>query len=83
MTGQVHAGSRMWFDVEDNSAFFLGGPIGGKTQNFVTPAGFFLVKQNGWGFRHPAAVLDGGMQIATSRFYLCNHNVITELRILF
>jgi hypothetical protein len=83
VTGQVHATSRMWFDVEENAAFFLGGPIDGKTQNFVTPAGFLLVKQNGWGFRHPAAVIDGGMQIATSRFYLYNHNVITELRILF
>ncbi|MGA7524654.1 MAG: hypothetical protein WBW84_19550 [Acidobacteriaceae bacterium] len=83
VTGQVHATSRTWFDVEDNAAFFFGGPIDGKTQNFLTPAGFLLVKENGWGFRHPAAVIDGGMQIATSRFYLYNHSLITELRILF
>lgn len=83
VTGQVHPTSRTWFDVEENAAFNFGGPDDGRTQNFLTPAGFLLVKENGWGFRHPAAVIDGGMQIATSRFYLYNHNVITELRILF
>jgi hypothetical protein len=83
VTGQVRATSRTWFDVEENAAFFFGGPIDGRTQNFLTPAGFLLVRENGWGFRHPAAVLDGGMQIATSRFYPYNHNLITEVRILF
>jgi hypothetical protein len=83
VTGQVRATSRTWFDVEDNASYFLAGAIDGKTQNFVTPAGFFLVKENGWGFRHPAAVLDGGMQIATSRFSLYNHSLATELRVLF
>jgi hypothetical protein len=83
VTGQVRARSRTWFDIEENATFNFGGPVDGKTQNFLTPAGFFLVRENGWGFRHPAAVIDGGLQIATSRFYLYNHNLITELRILF
>lgn len=83
VTGQVHASARTWFDVEENAAYFFGGPVDGKTQNFLTPAGFLLVKANGWGFRHPAMVLDGGMQIATSHFSLYNHNLITELRVLF
>lgn len=83
VTGQLHTTSRTWFDIEENAAFDVGGPFDGRTQNFVTPAGFLLVKENGWGFRHPAAVFDGGMQIATSRFYLYNHNLIAELRILF
>lgn len=83
VTGQVHASSRTWFDIEENAAYFFGGPVDGRTQDFLTPAGFLLVRENGWGFRHPAAVLDGGMQVATSRFHLYNHNLITELRILF
>lgn len=83
VTGQAHPTKRTWFDVEENATFNHGGPDDGRTQNFVTPAGFFLIKENSWGFRHPAAVFDGGMQIATSRFHLYNHNVITELRVLF
>jgi hypothetical protein len=83
VTGQAHASARTWFDVEDNATFVLGGPYDGKTQNFVTPAGFLLVREDEWGFRHPAAVIDGGMQIATSTFHFCDHKVITEIRILF
>ena len=83
VTGQLHTTARTWFDVEDNAAFLFGGPCDGKTQNFLTPAGFLLIRENEWGFRHPAAVIDGGMQIATSRFSFSNHNVITEIRILF
>lgn len=83
VTGQVHASRCTWFDVEQNATSIFGGPDDGKTQNFLTPAGFLLVKENRGGFRHPTAILDGGMQIATSRFYLYNHNLITELRVLF
>jgi hypothetical protein len=82
-TGQVHATARTWFDIENNATFNFGGPYDGRTQNFLTPAAFFLIREDGWGFRHPAAVFDGGMQIATSRFYLYNHNLIMEMRILF
>jgi hypothetical protein len=83
MTAQVHTTSRTWFDIENNATFIFGGPDDGRTQNFVTPAAFFAVRKKDWGPRHPVAVFDGGMQIATSRFYCYNHNLITELRILF
>jgi len=83
MTGQVHPTARIWLDIEDNATLNYGGPFDGRTQNFVAPAGFFLIRENAWGFRHPPAVLDGGMQIATSHFSLYNHSLITELRILF
>lgn len=83
MTGQVRAVSRAWLDVEENATFNFGGPFDGKTQNFITPAGFLLVRENALGFHHPTAVLNGGMQIATSHFSLYNHSLITELRILF
>ena len=82
VAAQVHATSRAWFDIENNAWFNLGGPNDGRTQNFVTPAAFLLVKKNAW-FKHSAAVLDGGMQIATSRFHCYNHNLIADLRILF
>jgi hypothetical protein len=83
VAGQVHATSRTWLDVENNAAFMAGGPNNGKIQNFITPAAFFVLRRNSWGPKHPQAVLDGGMQIATSRFYCYNHNLITEIRILF
>lgn len=83
VTGQLRTSSRTWFDVEDNAAFNFGGPFDGKTQNFVTPAGFLLIRENALGFRHPAAVFDAGMQVASSHFCLYNHNLITELRVLF
>lgn len=83
VTGQIHANPLTWFDIEDNAAFFFAGPYDGNSQNFITPAGFFMIRKNGWGFRHPTAILDGGMQMATSHFYFYNHNLITEIRILF
>jgi hypothetical protein len=83
MAGQFHATSRTWFDIENNATFNLGGPYDGKTQNFITPAAFFVVRKKDWGPRHPAAVFDGGMQIATSHFCFYNHNLITEMRIMF
>lgn len=83
MTAQVHTTSRTWLDIENNATVIFGGPNDGRTQNFITPAAFFAVRKKEWGPRHPVAVFDGGMQIATSRFYCYNHNLITELRILF
>jgi hypothetical protein len=83
IAGQFHASSRTWLGIENNAAFLLGGANDGKTQNFITPAAFFIMKRKGWGPRHPVAVFDGGMQIATSRFFCYNHNLITEVRILF
>lgn len=83
LAAQVHPSSRTWFDIENNATFNFAGPYDAKTQNFITPAAFFIVKRNSWGPKHPLAVFDGGIQVATSRFYLYNHNVITEMRILF
>lgn len=82
-TAQVHATSKLWLDVENNALFNFAGPFDGKTQNFVTPAAFYMVKRKEWGPVHPVLVFDAGMQIATSGFYFYNHNLITEMRMLF
>jgi hypothetical protein len=82
-TAQVLAAPKLWLDVEDNATFNFGGPFDGMVQNFVTPAGFYVVRRKEWKPTHAIFVLGGGMQIATSRFHLYNHNLIPELRILF
>jgi hypothetical protein len=82
-TAQVLVGTRLWLDVENNATFNFGGPFAGKTQNFVTPAGFYVVRRKAWKPTHAVFVLGGGMQIATSGFHLYNHNLIPEVRILF
>ena len=83
VTGQVHATSHLWLDVENNAMFSYGGPFDGKTQNFVTPAAIYMVRRKEWQPTHPLLVLATGMQIATSGFHCYNHNLVTELRILF
>jgi hypothetical protein len=83
VAGQFHTSSRTWFDVENNATFNFGGPNDGRTQNFMTPAAFLLLRKKTWAQRHPAAIVDGGMQIATSHFHCYNHNVVIELRVLF
>jgi hypothetical protein len=83
LTAQLHSSAHTWFDIENNSLFFRGGQLDGKTQNFLTPAGFYMYRRKDWSPRHASFILDGGMQIATSRFHCYNHNLITELRILF
>lgn len=80
---QVQATGHVWLDVENNATFNYGGPYDGKTQNFITPAAFYMVRRKDWGPRHPVWVLNAGMQIATSGFYLYNHNLISEMRMLF
>jgi hypothetical protein len=82
-TAQVHPSAHLWFDVENNATFNYGGPFDGKTQNFLTPAAFYLVRRKDWPPAHAMVVFDAGMQIATSGFHLYNHNLITEARILF
>jgi hypothetical protein len=82
-TAQVLAGTNLWLDVEDNALFNRGGPNDGKTQNFLTPAAFYVLRRKAWKPAHAAVVLGVGMQIATSSFYLYNHNLIFEARILF
>lgn len=83
VTGQIHSTLHTWFDVENNAAFNFGGPNDGKTQNFITPAAFYMVRRKRWGPTHSVLVFDAGMQIATSSFHLYNHNLVSEVRILF
>jgi hypothetical protein len=82
-TAQLHAGAHAYLDIEDNVTWSAGGPCDGKTQNFVTPAAFLMVRRKGWEPTHAVLVFDAGVQIATSSFYAFNHNVVSEMRILF
>jgi hypothetical protein len=41
------------------------------------------VRSNNWSPTHPVVVFDAGMQIATSSFHIYNHNLITEMRMMF
>ena len=83
LTAQVHASPHVWFDVENNALSYVTGPFDGKTQDFLTPAAFYMVRRKSWGPAHSALVFDAGMQIATTSFHFYNHNLITEMRILF
>jgi len=83
MLGQYHAARSVWFEVENNATFYVGGEHDGKMQNFVTPAAFYVVRRKEWKPTHPFFIMDGGMQIATPGFHTCNHNLISEARILF
>jgi len=82
-TAQLHANAHAYIDIENNLTWLAGGPDDGKTENFVTPAGFLVVRRKSWEPTHAVVVFDAGMQIATSSFHLYNHNLISELRILF
>ena len=80
---QAHIRPHIWFEIENNASFFAGGTHDGKMQNFMTPAAFYIVRGKSWKATHPTFIVDGGMQIATSGFHTYNHNLITELRMLF
>lgn len=80
---QAHATRSMWFEVENNATFFKGSSRDGKMQNFVLPAAFYVIRSREWGPRHPYFIVDAGMQVATSHFHTYNHNLITEVRVLF
>jgi len=80
---QVHAAQHVWFEVENNATFYFSGAHDGKMQNFVTPAAFYVVRSKGWKPTHPFLIFDSGMQIATSGFHTYNHNLISEVRLLF
>ncbi|PWT74180.1 MAG: hypothetical protein C5B46_04450 [Proteobacteria bacterium] len=82
-TAQLHAGAHAYFDIEDNAAWLKGGPDDGKTENFVTPAAFLVVRRRSWEPTHAVVVFDAGLQIATSSFHAYNRNLISEMRILF
>jgi hypothetical protein len=80
---QFHATRHVWFEVENNSSFYIGGTRDGKMQNFVTPAAFYVFRNKEWKATHPFFIVDAGMQIATSALHTYNHNLISEARILF
>jgi hypothetical protein len=80
---QAHIRPHLWFEIGDNATFFAGGSHGGKMQNFVTPATFYVIRGKNWKPTRPSFIINGGMQIATSGFHTYNHNLITELRMLF
>jgi hypothetical protein len=80
---QTHLAKPLWLEVESNATFYFGGSHDGKMQNFVTPAAFYVLRRKEWKPTHPFYILNCGMQIATSGFHTYNHNLISELRILF
>jgi hypothetical protein len=80
---QAHATAHVWFEVENNATFYFGGSRDGKMQNFVTPAAFYVLRRKEWQPTHAYLVFAGGMQIATSSFHTYNHNLISEVRVLF
>jgi len=80
---EFHARPHVWFELEDNATFYNRGSHDGLMQNFITPGGFYVVRRKGWKPTHPFYIVDTGMQIATSGFHTCNHNLISEVRVLF
>jgi hypothetical protein len=82
-TAELRSGAHEWFDVEDNALFIRGGPFDGKTQNFIAPGAFYVLRRAEWKPTHPALVLDCGMQMATSHFHYYDHNLVTEMRVIF
>jgi hypothetical protein len=82
-TGQVHATTNLWIDLENGATFNIGGGFPGTIQDLVTPAAYYSLHRRNWGPNHLGFVFDAGMQIATTRFHFYNHNVITEVRVAF
>ncbi len=80
---QIHTSRSTWLEFEDNAQYCLGGPHGGQTQNFLTPAAFYFYRRPDGAATQPFLVFTAGMQIATSAFHTYNHNFIGEIRILF
>ena len=82
-TAQLLVGRSLWLDIENNAVYNYGGPYDAKTENFLTPAAFYVIRRKAWQPTHALFVLGGGMQVATSAFHTYNHNLIPEARILF
>ena len=82
-TAQMHVTAHTWIDVENNTAFFHAGPFDGRAQNFVTPAAFASIRRKSWEPEHVYVVLAAGEQIATTRFHYYDHNLVTEMRVVF
>lgn len=81
--GMVHLADNLWLDVENNANYYFSGPHDSRMQNFVTPATFYTFRSKNWTHTHPFLTFGIGMQIASSSFHTYNHNVISEIRILF
>jgi hypothetical protein len=82
-TAQFHPSSHIFFNLENNTTFNLGGPFNRNTQNFLTPAAYYVVRRRDWAPEHATVVFDCGMQVATTRFHQYNHNLVTEMRVFF
>jgi hypothetical protein len=82
-TAQLHLTRYAWVDLEDNATFFHAGSFDGKTQNFIAPAAFYMIRRKDWKPQHASVVFATGMQIATSGFHYYNHNLVTEMRVLY
>lgn len=80
---QTHATKHFWGELENNATFYNGGAHDGKMQNFITPAAFYVLRRPDWKPTHPFFIFDTGMQIATSSYHSYNHNLISEVRVLF
>jgi hypothetical protein len=80
---QARASSHVRFEISNNATFYFAGSHDGKMQNFVTPAAFYVLRPKSWKPTHLFFIFDGGMQIATSSFHTYNHNLISEMRLIF
>ena len=80
---QTHITRPLWVELENNSVFCFAGKNDGKMQNFLTPTAFYVVRRKEWKPSHALFIVDSGMQIATSHFHTYNHNLVSELRMLF
>jgi hypothetical protein len=80
---QAHVSRTVWVEMENNSSFYFSGSHDGKMQNFVTPGVYYVVRKKEWKPTHPFMIFDTGMQVATSGYHSYNHNLISEVRLLF
>lgn len=80
---QLHLKPHVWLELEDNATFYFAGSHDGKMQNFVTPGAFYVLRRKQWPSAHAFYIFDAGMQIATSGFHTYNHNLISEVRVIF
>lgn len=82
-TAQFHATAHTWFDIENETSFFHAGPFDGRTQSFVTPSAFVSIRRKSWKPEHSYVVFAAGEQISATRFNLWNHNIVTEMRVVY
>lgn len=80
---EFRAARSVWLEIEDNATFYRGGSHDGQVQNFMLPGALCVLRKKEWKAQHPYFIVDAGMQVATSGFHTYNHNLITEMRVLF